>query len=45
VDFLVFANQVIGALLRGRSHLSDQLMRASTSIVFNLAEGAGNHSN
>jgi four helix bundle protein len=44
LDFLVFANQVIEALPRGRSHLSDQLMRASTSIVLNLAEEAGKHS-
>jgi four helix bundle protein len=44
LDFLVFANQVIEALPRGRSHLADQLMRASTSIVLNLAEGAGKHS-
>jgi hypothetical protein len=41
LDFLVFANQVIDTLPRGRSHLCDQLMRASTSIVLNLAEGAG----
>jgi len=44
LDFVVFANQVIETLPRGRSHLSDQLMRASTSIVLNLAEGAGKHS-
>lgn len=44
LDFLVFANQVIEALPRGRSHLSDQLTRASTSIVLNIAEGAGKHS-
>jgi four helix bundle protein len=44
LDFLVFANQVIEALPRGRSHLADQLMRASTSIVLNLAQGAGKHS-
>jgi four helix bundle protein len=44
LDFLVFANHVIEALPRGRSHLCDQLMRASTSIALNLAEGAGKHS-
>jgi four helix bundle protein len=44
LDFLVFANQVIEALPRGRSHLADQFTRASTSIVLNLAEGAGKHS-
>lgn len=44
LDFLVFAHQVIETLARGRSHLCDQLTRASTSIVLNLAEGAGKHS-
>jgi four helix bundle protein len=41
LDFLVFANGVIETLPRGRSHLADQFTRASTSIVLNLAEGAG----
>ena len=44
LDFLVFAHQVLETLPRGRSHLCDQLTRASTSIVLNLAEGAGKHS-
>jgi four helix bundle protein len=44
LDFLVFANAIIEALPRGRSHLADQLTRASTSIVLNVAEGAGKHS-
>jgi four helix bundle protein len=44
LDFLVFANAIIEALPRGRSHLADQFTRASTSIVLNLAEGAGKHS-
>ena len=37
----MFANVVIERLPRGRGHLADQLTRASTSIVLNLAEGAG----
>lgn len=41
LDFIVFANEIIESLPRGRSHLADQLTRASTSIVLNLAEGAG----
>jgi four helix bundle protein len=41
LDFLVFANGLIESLPRGRSHLADQFTRASTSIVLNLAEGAG----
>jgi four helix bundle protein len=41
LDFLVFANGIIEALPRGRSHLADQFTRASTSVVLNIAEGAG----
>lgn len=44
LEFLVFANEVIAALPRGRRHLADQFTRASMSIVLNLAEGAGKHS-
>jgi four helix bundle protein len=43
LEFLVYANEVIERLPRGRSRLADQLTRASTSIVPNLAEGAGKH--
>ena len=42
LDF--FANGVIATLPRGRSHLANQFTRAATSIVLNLAEGAGKHS-
>lgn len=41
LDFLVFASGVIESLPRGRSHVADQFTRASTSVVLNLAEGAG----
>lgn len=41
LDFLVFANDIIEKLPRGRSHLADQFTRASTSVVLNIAEGAG----
>jgi four helix bundle protein len=44
LDFLVFAHKVLETLPRGRGPLSDQLTRASTSIVLNIAEGAGKHS-
>jgi four helix bundle protein len=41
LDFLGVADDIIAHLPRGRGHLSDQLQRASTSILLNLAEGAG----
>ena len=44
LEFLVFANGVLEGLPRGKSHLADQLTRASMSVVLNLAEGAGKHS-
>lgn len=44
LDFIALANQVVEQLPRGRGHLIDQLERASTSIVLNLAEGAGKFS-
>ena len=44
LDFLVLADDLVEHLPRGRGHLADQLSRASTSIVLNLAEGAGKFS-
>jgi four helix bundle protein len=44
LDFLALADDVVQQLPRGRSHLADQLTRASTSIVLNLAEGTGKFS-
>ena len=41
LDFLVLAERLLQGLPRGRSHVSDQLSRASLSIVLNIAEGAG----
>lgn len=41
IQLLAISDQVIDALPRGRSHLGDQLGRASSSIVLNIAEGAG----
>lgn len=41
LDFVVLANEAIVALPRGHAHLADQLTRAATSIVLNLAEGVG----
>ena len=44
LDFLALADATVAALPRGRGHLADQLARASTSIVLNIAEGAGKFS-
>ena len=44
LDFIVVADGAIQQLPRGRSHLADQLHRATTSIVLNIAEGAGKFS-
>lgn len=41
LDFLVFANALIGKLPRGRAYFADQLGRAALSVVLNVAEGAG----
>jgi four helix bundle protein len=42
--FVVVANDVAQGLPRGRSYLADQLQRAATSVILNLAEGAGEYS-
>ena len=44
LDFIALADHVVEQLPRGRGYLADQLGRASTSIVLNLAEGAGKFS-
>ena len=41
IEFVVAANSIVEHLPRGRSHLADQLHRASTSVPLNIAEGAG----
>jgi four helix bundle protein len=44
LDFVVIADDVAGAFPPGRSYLADQLHRAATSVVLNVAEGAGEFS-
>jgi four helix bundle protein len=43
IAFLVLADTIAASLPRGRAYLADQLRRASTSISFNIAEGAGEY--
>jgi four helix bundle protein len=44
LEVLDLADQIIEQMPGGRAHLKDQLDRASTSIVLNIAEGAGEFS-
>jgi four helix bundle protein len=44
VDLLDQVDQIYDAMPPGRAHLKDQLDRAATSIVLNIAEGAGEFS-
>ena len=44
LEFIVLADDTIAQLPRGRSHLADQLHRAATSIVLDIAGGAGKFS-
>ena len=44
IDFIGIAGEVVERLPRGRGYLADQLQRAATSIVLNIAEGAGEFS-
>jgi four helix bundle protein len=44
LDLLELLDQLIEQLPAGRAHLKDQLDRAGTSIVLNIAEGAGDFS-
>lgn len=41
IQFVVLTSQILKDLPKGRSYLADQLRRAATSIVLNIAEGAG----
>ena len=44
IEFVVVADTITASLPRGRSYLADQFRRAATSIVLNIAEGAGEYS-
>jgi four helix bundle protein len=44
VQLLDVVDQIIEQMPPGRAHLKDQLDRAATSVVLNIAEGAGEFS-
>ena len=44
LEFVAIADSIIQGLPSGRGYVADQLQRASTSIVLNIAEGAGEFS-
>ncbi len=44
LELLDFVDQIIEQMPPGRAHLKDQLDRAATSIILNVAEGAGEYS-
>lgn len=44
VEFVVIAHRILSSLPTGHGDLADQLRRAATSIVLNIAEGAGEFS-
>ena len=41
IAFLALVDEILERLPKGRGHLADQLERAATSILLNIAEGAG----
>jgi four helix bundle protein len=41
VEFVILSNEIAEQLPRGKAYLADQLLRASSSISLNVAEGAG----
>ncbi len=44
LDFTVIVDEIVSTLPKGRGYLSDQLLRAASSIPLNIAEGAGEFS-
>ena len=43
MEFAILIDKILEQFPKGRSHLVDQLHRASTSVLFNIAEGAGEY--
>jgi four helix bundle protein len=43
-EFVMAAESIINQLPKGRAYLVDQLQRAGSSVLLNIAEGAGEYS-
>lgn len=41
IEFVSITELIVSTIPKGKAYLSDQLRRAGTSIVLNIAEGAG----
>ena len=41
IAFVILTNEILENLPRGKAYLADQFQRASSSILLNIAEGAG----
>ncbi len=44
IKFVMLIEKIVGGFPRGRAYLIDQLQRAGTSVLLNIAEGAGEFS-
>src|SRR3989338_11483760 len=44
LEFVVISEAIVKSFPKGQAHLIDQLMRASSSILLNISEGAGEFS-
>jgi len=44
IDLVILIDEIVEHFPKGRAYLIDQFLRAGTSIVLNIAEGAGEYS-
>jgi hypothetical protein len=43
LEWIILVEEIVKQLSRGRTYLVDQLQRAGTSVLLNIAEGAGEY--